>query len=335
MKRLAAALVGGLCALVLVGPASQAAERTVSTPGGGPPVIPKPPCTGSPALTHGTATLSQPGRGAATTASNKRLAIADAKRLIALVKPPSGAVLRSHGAELGISRHVAASVGVNDSAIDWRTWVVPGQLCSVFTLVIHSMPRGLAVMSTGYGGPSPNQSVWYERPAIDGQLGSRTLLVAVSRRSADSTLLSLTSQSQWIVTRSPKDRVPASARVVDVTTVNAHGRTSSFRVVTTPAKVHALIKLVNSLGVPQPGEINCPADIGAGATVTVTFRASPGAAALASVQAPQNADFNWPDTTPGWACTAASFTLLGKTQPELWGNFDGPLERILHIKLAR
>jgi hypothetical protein len=204
----------------------------------------------------------------------------------------------------------------------------------VFADVIHRLPHGLTVSTTGWGGPTASEDVAYERPSINGRLGIRLLLIDASRRSANSTLLYVLGQSQWLVTRSPKERVPASAKIVDVRSTNETGKTIVLRVVTKPSKVRALIRLVNSLGVGQPGTINCPDETATPPTVMVTFRHASGGASLASTRAQANADFNWPDDTPGWACLPTTFTLDGKTQPELWGNLDGSLERILHVRLT-
>jgi hypothetical protein len=74
---------------------------------------------------------------------------------------------------------------------------------------------------------------------------------------------------------------------------------------TDPAKVDELKAMVNSLPLSPPGMFSCPA--GFGDNLVLTFRARPGAPALAVAT----------DMLSG--CAGVDLTLGGKSQPELAG----------------
>jgi hypothetical protein len=268
---------------------------------------------------------------ASTTASNKRRAVTDAVQLLAYVVPPAGAVVHSSGAGAGPKGdHLLTSAFA--SAYAYRTWIVTGSVSSVLSSVTAHLPGGSTVISRGSGsGPgSTSQSIIFSWPPVPDVLNTRWLEVGVAT-SRTGTLLTAESQSEWVVARPLDEHVPAGVRDVEVT--NGWPGKAPFLAhrVENRAKVGALVALFDSLGIIQPGAINCPAET-AGPVVTISFDAKT-ARPLAEATVSSYADQRLPASVPEWACYPVDFSVLGRHQPGLAGNVIAPIQRLLHITL--
>jgi hypothetical protein len=268
-----------------------------------------------------------------TTASNRQLAIKDARRTLDEVVAPAGAKLISSGAASGHGAWNRLIIEAFDSAIAYRTWTVPGDISSVMSAVRSHLPKGLTLTGIVKGSP-PQESMVYSRPPVNGKLGVRYLEILVSRKSASSVTLLAQAQSQYIVTRTAAQLVPASARVVDLVSQSTEGQTIVSRVVTKSGQVNALVRLFNSVPGEQPGiGTSCPA-LTAEPMVTVVFRQARGAPVLAGARGDADANFSWPNGGNGWSCYATNFGVRGHPAQSLAGNIDGPIQRILDLSLT-
>ena len=156
----------------------------------------------------------------------------------------------------------------------------------------------------------------------------------MSAQSNGETDLFAESQSQWVVARPARERIPAGATEVDVTEGLAGYPAQFSETITAPANVKRLVALFNSLEIVQPGAINCPAGT-VEPIVTVTFRGASDDHALAVATVDSIADFSWPVSLPGWACFSIGFKVAGHTSDSLIGNVITPLDHVLHVHLER
>jgi hypothetical protein len=223
-------VIAAICAVVL------GVGLLTSTSG----ATPGPPGSASQASTAGRHPIAPP------TASNRRAAVIDAKRLLADATPPAGASPQSSGTGSGPHAHLLTSVFA--SAIAYRSWTISEDPASVLSDVIAHLPAGATMQSTGSSSPNPvSQFAIYSRPSINGVLDVRWLEIEVTARAAGGTLLYAESQSQWVVTRSPREHIPSGAREVDVTSAVPGRQPFVSRRVLSRAKVGALVALFNSL----------------------------------------------------------------------------------------
>ncbi len=134
--------------------------------------------------------------------------------------------------------------------------------------------------------------------------GARKLAASPS---ADKGALKTASQVTWQPAVPPSEKVPAAAKAVTISMdlgLNQGGKKPPKPVtITDPAKVDGLKAIINSLPLSPPGIFGCPA--GFGDNLVLTFRARPGAPALAVAT----------DMLSG--CEGVDLTLGGKSQPEL------------------
>ena len=272
---------------------------------------------------------------ARTTTANRQAAIRDAAQLLAGVIPPPGAVVVSRRSAIGIQRRVPLLTTAFASALASERWSVPGQPGTVLSYVESHLPPGSKLFSTGSGGPDPSsQSVIRSSPPVTGILDSRWLEIEVAGRSNGGTDLFAESQSQWVVARPARERIPAGVTEVDVTEGLPGQPPQLSRAVTAPATVERLVALFNSLGIVQPGAINCPAKT-VEPIVTVAFRGAVNGRALAVATVDALADFSWPTSLPGWACFSIGFAAGGHTFDSLIGNVISPIDHLLHVHLER
>jgi hypothetical protein len=268
----------------------------------------------------------------ATTASNRRAAVLDAKRLLAGVLPPAGAVLQSSGTAMGSHAHLLTVAFA--SAVAYRTWRAPDDPASVLSFVEAHLLAGSKLVSIGSGGPSPiSHSVIRSWPPVDGVLDVRWLEIEVTSRAGGGTVLYAESQSQWVVTRPLGERIPAGVREVDVTSSWPGKPPFLSRRVTNRAKVRTLVALFDSLGIVQPGAISCPSET-ITPIVAVGFRVAGTGRPVARASVSSVASFSWPANVPGWACFPITFSVHGRNRSPLAGNVITPIQRLLHVKLA-
>ena len=270
-----------------------------------------------------------------TTKANRQAAIRDSAGLLAGVIPPPGAVLLSARSAIGPQRRVPLLTTVFASAVASKRWSVPGEPDAVLSYVESHLPAGSSLMSTGSGGPNPSvQSVIRSWSPVSGVLDVRWLEIEAAGQPTGGTVLSAESQSQWIVARPARERVPAGVTEVDVTTGLRGQPPQLSRRVTARRTIRRLVALFDSLGIVQPGEISCPTET-MGPTVTVAFRAADTGRVLASTTVDAAADFSWPDSLPGWACFSIGFVAGGHRFDPLIGNVISPIDHLLHVRLER
>jgi len=281
----------------------------------------------------GVGSASALAASAVSTRSNRRAAIRDASSLVRGVTAPAGAVLESSGTAVGPhGDHLLTPATA--SAVAWRSWRVAEAPRSVLSFVQAHLPAGSTVVSRGSGGPPLMRDVLRAWPAVPGVLDVRWLELQVTALADGETQLSARSQSQWVVTRPSADHIPARVNEVDVTERRRGKPPLVERRVTASATVHRLVALFNSLGIVQPGAINCP-DERPTPTVTIQFRAAASARPLARATVSAAADYRWPATDAGAACFPIGLSIGGQRRDALVGNVIGPMQRLLHVRLAR
>ena len=293
--------------------------------------------TPSAALTTAAMSTEVVGTRAAarTTTANRQAAIRDSARLLAGVIPPPGAVVVSKRSAIGVQRKVPLLTTAFASALASERWSVPGHPGTVLPYVESHLPPGSKLFSTGFGGPAPSsQSVIRSWAPVSDILDTRWLEIEVAGGSDGGTDLFAESQSQWVVARPARERIPAGVTQVDVTE-GLPGQSPTFsRAVIGPGTVRRLVALFNSLGIVQPGAINCPSET-VEPIITVAFRGAANGPALAVATVDSLADFSWPDSLPGWACFSIGFVAGGHTFDSLIGNVISPIDHLLHVHLQR
>lgn len=270
-------------------------------------------------------------QAASTTASNKRAAVIDAKRLLAGVIVPAGNVVRSRG--IGVGGRARLLTTASASAVAYKSWMVSEDPSAVMSFVAAHLPVGSKVVSSGSGGPNPSsQTVIYSWPAIAGVLDVRWLEVEVTERADGGTALYAESQSQWVHTRSQGQQIPAGVGQVQVTDGLPRKRPFLTHLVNDQGKVRAIVAAFDSLGRIQPGVLNCPVETNR-SIVTFVFRDGASGRTLARASVSSTANFAWSADVPGWACFPVSLNTRDHTRPALAGNIIAPIQRLLHIKL--
>jgi hypothetical protein len=279
------------------------------------------------------AVVALPGAGAHssarapahTTASNRRVARADARALLAALRLPARAVrlAREPAGDHGYLRAFGVLADeARAAATGW--WRVPhASPAAVLGYLRAHVPPGAKLFSTGGGGNTRTGThfstltySWAGRPGV---LGFRGLNVTVTALSSGAVGVGAQSQSDWIVARSPSERVPAGVRSVRVELQRGTGRglqaAGSFTL-TAPARVRRLVALVDSLPIAQPLALSCPADLVSAQRVVRLRFVSGGGEALA------RAVYTGFEPEPGFSgqCNAISFSVRGRMRTPLIGG---------------
>jgi hypothetical protein len=269
-----------------------------------------------------------------TAASNQGVAEADAASLLASLNLPASAVRQAgepagDRGTLGQPASLAATPNLVD---DPAWWVVPETTQQVLTYVDGHPPAGGTPSLSGQGMSSGKPTVTYTGfawPSVPGQLGLRSLDVAIVQLQDGSTGVRADGEAVWITPRPQSERIPATARRIVVT--NYRGRTvvQGPITVTSRATVAKIVSVLNRLPAWQPGVYACPADFGW--RIRLAFyrtAATPGAATSgAAPLAVASIDPN--------GCGLVQLALAGRRQPPLSDGYTAAkrLSGALHVKL--
>jgi hypothetical protein len=209
---------------------------------------------------------------------------------------------------------------VDDAA--W--WQAPGTAPAVLGWETAHLSHRFSHAGYGSGG-NGNVFSWddeFTLPAITGVLNSRELVVEAVEVGGK-TDLRVDAQVTWIPTRPASEVVPSAARAVtfsELPNLNVHTAPPAPVTITDPAKVRALVALIDGLSLFPPGAYNCPAAFGD--ALVLTFRATAGGPALAVATAELS------------GCEGIDFSIGVKQQPQLGGPDDGSPVAAHAIKIA-
>jgi hypothetical protein len=221
---------------------------------------------------HGTASSSPPAVGtktavaktsAATTASPRQRAEADAAALLAsFVRPPGARKLAAvPSAGGGVLGHPQMAPDTTDIIDDVAWWQVPGQAPkAVLGWEAAHVSRGLKL--DAWGGAGAVFDSW-ALPPVAGVLDSRRLVVTAVSDGAGGTDLRAEGEVTYTPARPAASYIPASAvhavLVAAVPDPNDHRKPPAPLLITDPVKVRKLVALVNGLSLFPPGTYSCPA----------------------------------------------------------------------------
>jgi hypothetical protein len=241
---------------------------------------------------HATATTTT--TATAATGSPRQRAATDAAHIIASFPRPPGAVRTGLIASLTAPGEGPATTPDIATATQW--WRAPGRPQAVLAWIRAHVAAGLTLGGSGSGsyepGPTaaPSQS-WtdqFELPAVPGVLIQRWLVVVVVP-DGDQTAIRVDAQVIWLPARPAAERIPPDARVVTITPVFGLQPVKHLEsldptiTVTSPAKVAAVVAVIDGLTLFPPGTFSCPADFGA--AMRLTFRTSPRGPVVARLSA--------------------------------------------------
>ena len=278
------------------------------------------------------AVTAAPDRPAPTRLANKRAARLDAAALLARIRLPAGAVSSAvepagDGGNLKPEQALDGAVARIDRHA-W--WLVPGSLTGVFAFIKANPPNGSKLEGSGglyHDGVTESLTADFYWPSVRGVLSERELAVTISALAGGGTGVLGQSEAVWIVPRPPSERIPATAREIDITSAPLNGQVKLVLTVTARAKVRRIASLLNGLPIVQPGAYSCPGLMISGAhTITLSFRANAGGPLLA--RATYTA---WPGLAySSGPCNGIAFTVGGRhDDPLLGGNFLRRLQRLL------
>jgi len=271
--------------------------------------------------------------------ANRKAAGAAAERLLGEVVLPADATeVPSEPAGDAHQLGRAMQLSFFDAQVDrhefWTTTASPSAV--IASVEVH-LPAGAKWTGSGYSGTS--MFVSYSLPALGGPgLGPRTLAVNAVKLTDGATGVRADATVRYSAPRLRGQRVPARARVLEITMTRARfgpsppPKLESPLVVTRRSDVRRIAAIVD--GLPFVASlrgvaISCPAILPA-PIVTFTFRAAPTSPALATVSEAAN--------TPAQAepCFTTALTIRGHREPGLLAG--GKLLRqagaILGVKLT-
>jgi hypothetical protein len=268
--------------------------------------------------------------------ASQQVASRDSGRLLRLLVLPRGAH-RSARAPAG-ARSTLAGPGLSVSTPDvverhaW--WIVPGSPQALLSFLAANPPAGSredVTSSGGVRGLTTSWSVRFRWPAIAGMLQERFLVLTLARLPGGSTGVRADAQDVWLIPRSAGERIPSSARMLEITVARSNASPSLSMNVGDPKKVLQIATMIDRLPIVQPGAISCPAFPVDGPFVTFTFRATSRGPILAKAS-----EAAWA-SEPSTACAPMRLTIEGREQTAL---LDGPsvvgaAEHLLGARLRR
>jgi hypothetical protein len=223
---------------------------------------------GALALTIGSAAPGAP----ITEASNQRAATRDDHLLLARLVLPADAE-RSPRQPSGSGLDERGEHYTDPHFIDQHAWwVVPRPEQAVRAFITAHPPAGSHLENIG------SSELWFEWPAIKSVLHERSLTVQFSPLPDGSTAVRADAQDVWEVPRPASERVPSSARILNIFVVSRPSRglthTSLSITVTDTDEVSTIAAMIDRLATRQPFSTMCRAGEEEGPLVVFDFRAS-------------------------------------------------------------
>jgi hypothetical protein len=254
--------------------------------------------------------LSAGSQAAGPTSTAARApARADAKqRLDSFVPPPGSRRVSALPKSLRLSSPLYTLGSPN--FLDLHAfWIVPEPVESVRQFLQENAPPGSRPESEGEEGDRDGIYRWdygYGWPELTEVADARGLLVGVVAKGSGEAAIRADAQAIWLEPRPASERIPAAARILEVSRTLA-GRTRST-VLRKPRTVAAIAKLIDGFGIVQrSGPHSCTLVPREQATIRLVFRAAAGGPVLAETA----------QKVPASSCDVLALTIRGKQQRPL------------------
>lgn len=215
--------------------------------------------------------------------ANRSAAREDAQHLLARLRLPPGASLVSTepaGTPPILDDEPGRKLATLVDATNW--WTVPGEPKEVVAWMVANPPTGAVGLGSGtavtFETEETAKLAEFSWPAVPNVLQSRTLHAAAAPGPSGSSILRADALVRWLLIRPPQERIPASARFVEVVE-HRHPKSTVLAISKAPV-VRRLAALVDSLPPSQPAGRACPKRR-AVHRLRLTFRARPDAPVLA------------------------------------------------------
>lgn len=259
--------------------------------------------------------------------ANQAAAEEDARRLLEQLRVPPGAS-PSPTEPAGASPVLDKATGLEWSKLidvtSW--WTVPGEPDEALDWIETNPPQE----STWTGGGSVNSAKYaaFDWPPVPGLLRLRSLLATVGAGPLETTILRADARIVWFVPRPASERIPTSARVLEV--VERHHRNDRTVTIVGGRAVSKIVTLINVLPIAQPDgpvtstgpTLGC-ARVRSWHQMQLTFRARQGGPVLAEAH----------QELPVEYCHPMNLKIHGRPQPPLESSYA--VVRVLRPMLAR
>jgi hypothetical protein len=270
--------------------------------------------------------------------ANRRAAQADAPLLLTKLNLPTGAtsVPSQPAHDNGYLKPLPLLEADFASATAHAWWTVPGNEQSVIAAIQANPPAGATQDGLGSSGNfktgTSELDFSYRWPDRAGVLGARLLRVTVTSIGSGLSGVLAESESVWIVPRPASERIPATTRIVQISSTVPGAADGGSLTITRGGQVGSIVALLNRLPLVQPGVTGCPALILPAKTITMTFRARAGGAALAVLR---YVDYRPWEAAHSSQCEPVQLSIGGRRRAALDGGaFIRQVERIIGLNIT-
>jgi hypothetical protein len=252
--------------------------------------------------------------------ANRTAAEEDARHLLEGLRVPPGATFSPTepvGASPLLGKPPTRELTKQIELTSW--WTVPGEPRETLAWIKANPPEGSALTGGGEIVTIEGDRVEYAQflwPPVPSVLRRRSLLATVGSGPSGTTILRVDVQVVWFVPRPASERIPRSARLLEVVE-NRHRRDPKLTVIR-GRTAREIVAIINGLPISQPdgrltsdgARIGCPRVRGF-KRMRLIFRARPKGRALAVAHQP----------LPAGYCHPMALSIRGKNQPPLEGSY--------------
>lgn len=216
----------------------------------------------------------------------RRTALRDVyRRLVRLRLPPHAHPVKAVGR--GLHLNGPGTIPDTPNVVQMHSYFLSPQPREAVVAWLEAHPPVSTGMresgSLGIGKKTVVKDLGFEWPDLRGEVRQRRTLFAVAARPAGGSAIRTDSQAVWVTPRAAAATIPAGAHFIDVK-VWRQGKLRKSKLISGPAEVRSIAKLIDGFEVTQPGTYSCPELGPVEKRIDLTFRHSRRGPALAEVE---------------------------------------------------
>lgn len=269
-----------------------------------------------------------------TTDANRVSAVRLAKRMLAEVVLPAGArqIAKVPKSTAGMLDHPMEAFLIVSQVDRSKFWVTNSSPQAVMNSIKTHLPGPAKQQGSAFSGSE--QEVTYSVPTVDPKVLGARQFVFEAVTSGVGTVVRADAEIRYIAPHPLSERIPAGARILDITVGSNLARPLMSLTVTKRSEVHRIAQYADSLPfwANDTGSVtSCPALFGTEPVDRFVFRRTATSPALASIS--ELAATPIQDSP----CFSTSWTIQGHHEPQLQdgGRLLEQAGALLHAKLAR